>query len=77
MKTMNQYADKFPCYEDTPKAVAAALAFSLAMRLCGDSAIDARETVRAEWETLFANGIVPQKPPARSTLPSGGYVRKS
>lgn len=77
MKTMNQYADKFPRYRETPKAVAAAIAFSLAMRLCDDNEIDAKEIIRSEWEGLFENEVVPQKPPARSTLPDGKHICKS
>lgn len=63
MKTMNTYANKYPRYEETPKAITAAVAFSLAMRLCGDNEVDAREMVRAEWEALYENSIIPQKPP--------------
>lgn len=49
-------------YTDTPKAVYAALAFSLAMRLSEDRPDDARALLGDEWRTLHANGLIPQKP---------------
>ena len=64
MKTWNNYADLFPNYEKTPKAVIAALAFSLAMRLEEEDAIRAVELLEEEWLALHRAGIVPQKPRA-------------
>lgn len=63
MKTMNEYAADYPQYAETPKAVLAAVAYSLAMRVCGDRPDNVRELLRAEWDVLHDNGIVSQKRP--------------
>lgn len=63
MKTKNSYSDRYPSYEKAPKAVIAAVAFSLAMRLRDDNEIDARALLRTEWDSLHKNEIVPQKQP--------------
>lgn len=63
-KVSNDYAEaagrKF--YADTPKAVWAALAYSLALCVAGTDA-EAAALLKSEWATLHANGIVPQKAP--------------
>jgi len=61
MKTTNEYSQVYPEYRDTPKAVIAAVAYSLAVRIFGDEAA-VRESLRDEWAVLHANGIVPQEP---------------
>lgn len=62
-KTRNEYVVALGRdYAETPKAVYAALAFSLAMRLSEDDAEAARKLLADEWETLHANEIIPQKP---------------
>ena len=58
----NQYQQACPNCDDTPKAVIAALAYSLAMRLCCDDEAAAQSLLAAEWRDLHAAGIVPQKP---------------
>lgn len=63
MKIKNRYADRYPQYAETPKAVIAAVACSLAMRLCQDNDIEAKQLLRNEWDILTANGIVPQVRP--------------
>ena len=50
-------------YGDTPKAVFAAIAFSLAS-VNGDPE-EAQRVMLREWTALYDNGIVPQKPPQR------------
>jgi hypothetical protein len=64
-KKLNEYVAAVPreVFEDTPKAVWAAIAISLAT--CGGSNLDdaARAVVR-EWGILNQNGIVPQTIPA-------------
>lgn len=60
-------------YTDTPKAVWAALAVALAVRLGGiteegedapaDEFAAAAALIREEWRALHAIGIVPQAPP--------------
>ncbi len=45
-----------------PKAVFAAIAYSLAMRLCCDNEGLAKELMQSEWHTLYMNNIVPQAP---------------
>lgn len=65
-KKSNEYVDAFYIpYADVPKAVWAALAISLVMRL---EALDTddMERIKAvleeEWQALYANRVVPQKP---------------
>jgi len=66
MKTVNEYQQvlegKF--YEGVPKAVLAAIAVSLQARLDG-GVIDPQSMTKAlrdEWNALYQNGIIPQKP---------------
>jgi uncharacterized protein (DUF608 family) len=47
---------------EAPKTVWMAIAFSLAMLIENSDKDAAVARVMAEWETLHANGIVPQKP---------------
>ena len=61
MKHHNEYSIAFPGFDSTPKTVIAAIAFSLAMRLCCDNWKDAQEMIRDEWDALHPY-IVPQKP---------------
>jgi hypothetical protein len=64
MKKTNQYADALgDSFTYTPKAVFAALAFSYAS--FGGDQQDAKRNLLREWETLHANGIVPQPPSRR------------
>ena len=60
MKTGNQYLQYLSDYSETPKAVYAAIAFSLAMRLTEDDFEAAARLLRGEWDQLHENGIVPQ-----------------
>ena len=66
----NPYQAAFPDFSATPKAVIAAIAYSLAQRLCEDDAAAAAKMIRDEWVHLHASGIVPQKP-SGVYLPSG------
>lgn len=62
-KQTNAYVDALtPGYADTPKAVYAALAYSLALRMSDDDHDKAAALLGEEWAALHANGIVPQKP---------------
>lgn len=61
-KVRNSYANMLNGYRETPKAVFAAVALSLAMRLCDDDPREAADLIDREWATLHANGVVPQKP---------------
>lgn len=66
MKIYNDLVDLFPDYDHTPKAVIAAVCWSIAERLSAfDDSDDAADLIRKEWAALHANGIVPQKPVAR------------
>lgn len=74
-KTMNEYARALGAvYEDTPKAVFAAVAFSYAARLTGDTseAAAVREFLH-EWRILHENGIVPQEPRKERTRTKAGH----
>lgn len=62
MKVKNEYQKAFPNYDLTPKAVIAALAYSLAMRLSSDDIEEAEAILKDEWITLYHAKIVPQKP---------------
>lgn len=65
MKIKNQYARAISrkLYDDTPKAVFAALAVSYITNRDNVEFEDIDAAVRDEWATLYANGIVPQRPP--------------
>ena len=71
METLNSYAYALgPIYDDTPKAVLAAVAVSLAIRLVGEDAHLNRaicEIVK-EWERLHVSEIVPQAPRGPMTI---------
>jgi hypothetical protein len=58
----NEYQANYPQFEQTPKAVLAAVAYSLAMRLAEDSPCQAEQLLAEEWRALYLSGIVPQKP---------------
>ncbi len=60
----NEYQKVFPRFDDTPKAVIAAIAYSFAMHLSCDDAEKAQAMIAAEWGTLHTAGIVPQRPKA-------------
>ena len=64
-KKMNNYAEAISpeLYEKTPKAVFAALAVSLALQVNGENFEILDAGFLREWDTLYKNGIVPQKPP--------------
>ena len=61
VKKTNPYMKEFPNYEGCPKSVAGAIAFSFALRLCGDDFDKAKRMVSDEWDALYQAGIVPQK----------------
>lgn len=64
-KKLNQYVEAIPreVFEDTPKAVWAALAISFAT--CGGDRLDeAAYSLIQEWMILKENGIVPQSVPS-------------
>jgi len=67
MKVSNDYAVAFgELYERTPKAVFAAVAFSLSLRNVDEQGPDeAVEHFLYEWRVLHENGIVKQKPPTQ------------
>lgn len=60
----NEYQESYPSFDETPKAVVGAVAYSLAMRLCEGDHERAAALLRDEWAVLHTNGIVPQKPRA-------------
>lgn len=63
-KKYNEYARAVDerLYEQTPKAVFAAVAVS-ALTTGGDYLNEANGRLLEEWWILYDNGIVPQKPP--------------
>lgn len=67
MKKTNDLSLVFPDYAKTPKAVIAAICYSLAERLSAfEDFNDATEVIRTEWAALHSNGIIPQKPIAKA-----------
>ena len=60
----NEYQQRYPEFDATPKAVVGAVAYSLAMRLCENNHERAAELLRSEWFVLHENSIVPNKPRA-------------
>ena len=58
----NEYSRSYPNFENTPKAVIAAVAYSLAMMIEGEEEGKAEKLLVEEWETLHQAGIVKQKP---------------
>lgn len=62
-KRDNEYAQQLLDIE-APKTVFMAIAFSLAKRISGDDAPAGvvSQLVWDEWQALYDNGIVPQKP---------------
>jgi len=62
-KKDNEYA-RLVCNVDASKTVWMALAVAFAMQATGASFKTVDAAIMAEWETLYANGIVPQKPRA-------------
>ena len=72
MKVLNEYAEAIPFYSDTPKAVFAAIALSLARRLNEDDYAQAIREIHMEWNALYRAGVVPQEPLERMTLTREG-----
>ena len=64
VKLPNQYSTRIRTVIDAPKAVWEALAVSLANRETGvlDRGQLPTDTLMAEWQALYDNGIVPQRP---------------
>jgi hypothetical protein len=63
MKASNEYSRQFGrLYSRIPKAVFAAVAFSYTSS-GGDDLQHAIQCFMQEWQILFDNGIVSQKPP--------------
>lgn len=60
LKLPNEYMRTLPGYEETPKAVYAALAYSLAMRLTDEDRTKALALLADEWQALNDCQIVPQ-----------------
>lgn len=71
MKQTNGYALAYPEYHETPKAVIAAIAYSLALILNEDNEDRAVALLREEWMVLHEAGIVPQKPAIKTERGSG------
>jgi hypothetical protein len=65
VKHSNEYAAAFgKLYAETPKAVFAAVAFSLCFMSVEETGTDqALAKFMEEWQCLYENGIVPQAPP--------------
>jgi hypothetical protein len=63
LKLENEYVRALgAAYSTTPKAIYAALAYSLALRLCEDDHARAVTLLGDEWANLHGGGIVPQAP---------------
>lgn len=65
-KIKNLYVESLgKLYADTPKAVFAAIAYSLANALSNgpQNASSIQKEILKEWDILYRNGIIAQKPP--------------
>jgi hypothetical protein len=65
VKKSNEYARALgPLLAAAPKTVLAAVLVSFVQKDFGSPALDyeVRDAVLKEWETLYRNGIVPQRP---------------
>jgi len=63
IKVGNDYADRLEeIYDKVPKAVLAAIAVS-SLTVGGDYLEEAKARLVYEWDILYKNGIVSQKPP--------------
>jgi hypothetical protein len=72
-KKGNDYQEQLPQYDETPKAVIAASALSLAKQLQGEDDIDAaKKLIADEWESLHNAGIIPQAPKKEKPQKAGG-----
>ena len=66
-KTVNEYSMALEdVYEKAPKAVIAAIAVSC-LTTGGDHLSEAKRLFLKEWQTLYDNGIIPQKPPLETS----------
>lgn len=64
MKLGNAYLPNLgTLYADTPKAVFAAIAWSMCFIDSEECTARANERLLDEWRALYENGIVPQAPP--------------
>lgn len=65
MKIKNEYQKQISeeLYKKTPKAVFAAIAVSYLVNFDTEFADNVDGGILQEWELLYMNGIVPQKPP--------------
>jgi hypothetical protein len=62
-KLHNEYAARFgSVYAETPKAVFAAIAYSMCFMVSEEDSRRALARFAEEWQCLHDNGIVPQKP---------------
>lgn len=63
MKISNEYAKELgELYAKTPKAVFAAIAVSV-LTQGGEQLEEAKAKLLEEWDILYGNGILTQKPP--------------
>ena len=67
LNKLNEYTDLLPAgmLEKTPKAVFAAIVVSEYLKRLNIPAEDLASAIQAEWEVLYASGIVPQRPPKK------------
>lgn len=62
IKTENQYIHLLDNYHNIPKAVIAAVCISLILKNHDEDINMVEEDFKHEWEALYMNGIVPQRP---------------
>lgn len=61
-KTTNEYQSSIQNYDIIPKAVFAGLVVSYLVNNQGIEFNNIDNAIREEWEMLYKNGIIPQKP---------------
>lgn len=62
-RARNEYTEGLRGFGEMTRGVLGALCMSFALRLCDGDWEEASDLIWAEWEVLWANGIVGECPP--------------
>lgn len=72
LKKYNEYSEMITdgLYDKTPKAVFAAIVVSEYINRLNLEPAELNQAILVEWQTLYQNGIIPQRPPNKALEPS-------